>query len=90
MCIKNVLLTNLRTTQNGHYFPADIFKCIFHDWKYVMYILIKVSLKFVPKGPINDIPALGQILAWRHPDSKPSSEPMVVSLLMHKCITQLQ
>ena len=28
-------------------------------------ISIAFSLKFVPKGPINDIPALVQIMAWR-------------------------
>ena len=30
-------------------------------------IYIKVSLKFVPKGPINTIPALVQIMAWWWP-----------------------
>ena len=30
-------------------------------------IYIKISLKFVPKGPINTIPALVQIIAWRWP-----------------------
>ena len=39
-------------------------------------ISIKFSLKFVPKGPINNIPALIQIMAWRHPGGKPLSEPM--------------
>ena len=32
-----------------------------------VYISIKISLKFVPKGPINNIPVLVQIMAWRHP-----------------------
>ena len=41
----------------------------------------KISLKFVPKGPINTIPALVQIMAWRLPGAKPMSEPMLVSLL---------
>ena len=61
----------------------------FPEWKYI-FISNKISLKFVLKGPINNIPALGQIMAWRHSDSNPSSEPRVVSLLMHRCITQLQ
>ena len=30
-----------------------------------IYVSIKMSLKFVPKGPINNISALGQIMAWR-------------------------
>ena len=37
-------------------------------------------MKFVPKGPINNIPAMVQIMAWRRPGDKPLSEPMVVSL----------
>ena len=36
-------------------------------------ISIKVSLKCVPKGPINDIPALVQIMAWRQSGDKPLS-----------------
>ena len=44
---------------------------------------VKISLKFVPKGPINSIPALVQIMAWCWPGDKPLSEPMIVSLLMH-------
>ena len=34
----------------------DIFKCIFMNEKFC--ILIKISLKFVPKGPIDNNPAL--------------------------------
>ena len=30
-------------------------------------ISIKISLKFVPKSPINNIPALVQIMVWRRP-----------------------
>ena len=41
---------------------------------------IKISLKFVPVGPINNIPALFQIMAWSRPGDKPLSEPMVASL----------
>ena len=29
-----------------------------------VWISIKISLKFVHQGPINDIPALVQIMAW--------------------------
>ena len=48
------------------------------------------ALKFVPKGPINNIPALVQIMAWRLPGDKPLSEPMMVSLLTHICVTRSQ
>ena len=53
-------------------------------------ISIKFSLKFVPKGPINNIPALVQILAWRRPGDKPLSEPIMVKILTHICVTQPQ
>ena len=39
---------------------------------------IKISLKFVSKGPISNIPALVQIMAWRRSSDKPLSEPMMV------------
>ena len=65
-----------------------IFKCIFlkkNGW-----IPIKISLKFVPKGPINNIPALVHIMAWRCPGDKPLYEPMMVCLLTHICVTRPQ
>ena len=56
----------------------------------VFYAWISISLKFVPKGTINNIPALVQIMAWRHPGDKPLSEPMMVSLPTHIYVTQPQ
>ena len=50
----------------------------------------KFSVKFVPKGPINNISALVQIMACCRPGDKPLSEPMMVSLLTHICVTQPQ
>ena len=41
-------------------------------------------------GPVNNIPSLAQIMAWRRPGDKPFSEPIVASLLMHICITEPQ
>ena len=78
----------LRPRQNGRHFPDDIFKCIFLNEN--VRISIKISLKFVPKGPINNIPALVQIMAWRRPGDKPLSEPMMVSLLTHICVNRPQ
>ena len=66
----------LRPRQNGRHFPDDIFKCNFLNEN--IWISIKISLKFVPGGPINNIPALVQIMAWRRPGDKPLSEPMMV------------
>ena len=41
-------------------------------------ILIKISLKFVPKGPTDNNPALVKIMAWRQIGNEPLSEPMLI------------
>ena len=51
------------------------FKCILLNEN--VRFAIKISLKFVPKGSINNIPALVQIMAWRQSGDKPLSEPML-------------
>ena len=61
-------INTLKPRQNGNHFP-DIFKCIF--LKENIYIMIKISLKFVPMGPINNIPALVQIMAGCRPGDQP-------------------
>ena len=71
----------LRQRQHGRHFTDDSFKCIFLNENVI--ISIKISMKFVPKGPINNIPALVQIMAWRRPGNKPLSEAMMVSLLTY-------
>ena len=78
----------LRPRQNGRHFPDDIFKYIFLNEN--IWIWIKISLKFVSKGSINNIPALDQIMAWRRPGDKPLSEPMMVRLPTHICVTRPQ
>ena len=40
-------------------------------------IAIKISLKFVPDGPIDNSPALVEVMAWRRTGDKPLSEPML-------------
>ena len=45
-------------------------------------------MKFVAKDPINNVPALLQIMAWRRPADKPLSESMMVSLPTHICVTR--
>ena len=82
------LVNPLRPRQNGRHFAGDIFKCIFLNEN--VWIPIKISQKFVPKDPINNIPALVQIMAWRRPGDKPLSEPMVVILPTHICVTRSQ
>ena len=76
----------LRPKQNGCHFPDNIFKCIFLNES--IWISIEISLKFVPKGPINNIPALVQIMAWCRTGDKPLSETMLVCLLIHICLTR--
>ena len=66
----------MKLRQNGRHFADDIFKCIFLTENVSM--PIEMSLKSVPKGRINNIPALVQIMAWRSPGDKPLSEPMMV------------
>ena len=65
----------LRPRQNDYHFADDIFRCIFMNER--ICILIKISLKFVLKGPINSIPALVQVMARRQTGDKPLSEPMM-------------
>ena len=81
-------VNTLRPRQNGCHFADDTFKRIFVNEN--VRLLFEISLKFVPKGPINNIPALVQIMAWRRPGDKPLSEPMMVCLPTHICITQPQ
>ena len=49
-------INTLRPRQNGRHFPDDILKCIFLNENVL--ISIKISLKFVPKGQIDNIPSL--------------------------------
>ena len=79
-------INTLRPRQNGRHFPDDIFKPIFVNEN--VRISIMISLKFVPKIPINNITALVQIMAWRRPGDMPLSEPMMVCLLTHICVTR--
>ena len=74
-------MNTLRPRQNGRHFPDDIFTWIFLNEN--VSISIKTSLKFVPKGPIDNIPALVQIMAWRRSGDKPLSERLMVRLLTH-------
>ena len=66
----------LQTTFSNAFFE---WKCSFRNW-----------LKFVPNIRISNIPALVQIMAWRRPGAKPLSDPMMISLLTHICVTRPQ
>ena len=83
---RSMLINTLRPRQNGRHFADDIFKYIFLNEN--AWIPIKISLKFEPHGPINNIPALVQIMAWRRPGDKQLSGPMMVRLPTHICVTR--
>ena len=84
----SIWINTLRPRQNGRHFADDIFKCIFLNEN--IWISIRISMKFVPEGPINNIPALVQIMAWRRPGDKPLSEAMMVNLPTHICVSRPQ
>ena len=79
------IFNTLRLRWNGGHFADVIFKCTFLSEN--VWISIKIWLKFVPEGAIDNIPALVEIMAWHRPGDKPLSEPMMVSLLTHICVT---
>ena len=83
-----VHINSLRPRQNGRHFADDIFNRISLNEN--IWIPIKISLKFVPKGPINNTPVLVQIMAWRRRGDKPLSEPRMISLPTHICVTRPQ
>ena len=57
-------INTVRPTQNSCHFTEDIFKLIFFNE--ICWNLIPISVKYVPKGPIDSKPVLVRILAWNH------------------------
>ena len=53
------------------------------NFKYIFFsnendsILIRISLKFVPRSPIDNKTALVQVMAWHRIGDKPLPEPML-------------
>ena len=84
----SLVFNTLRPRQDGRHFADDIFTCIFFNENCC--ILIKFSLKYVRKGPIDNNPALVQIMVWRRSGDKPLSEPMMIRLPTHICVTRPQ
>ena len=85
---QDVLINTLKLRQNGRLFPDDILKRIFLNEN--VGISMRISLKFVLRGKIYNIPALVQIMAWRRPGDRPLSEPMMVTLPTYICLTLAQ
>ena len=53
----------------------NIFKCIFLNENDKIWI--QISLKLVPRSPIDNKPALIQVMAWCRTGDKPLPEPMM-------------
>ena len=81
-------LNTLRPKQDRRHLADDLFTCIFVNGNCC--ILIKFSMKYVRQGPIDNNSALVQIMAWRRSGDKPLSEPMMISLPTHICVTRPQ
>ena len=84
----SVHLRHRHLTHWGRDRIAAIFQTTFSDAN--IWNAINISLSFVPKGLIDNIPALVLIMAWRRSGDKPLSEPMMVSLLTHICVIRPQ
>ena len=66
------------------------FSNVFHWMKMHEFWLRFISVEFVPKGMIRNIPALVQIMAWHRPGDKPLSEAMMVRLPIDICVIRPQ
>ena len=64
------------SAQNGSHLADDIFKYIFMNEKFC--IFLRISLKFVCEGPTYNKSVLVQVMAWRRTGDKPLSEPMLI------------
>ena len=69
----SITINTLRPRQNGYHFADDIYKSI-NDASF------PISPTIVPKGPVNNEPALFQMMAWHLIGDRPLSEPMMVQL----------
>ena len=57
----------------------DIFNCIFLNEN--DRIPIQISLRYVPRSPIDNKSALVQVMAWRRTGEKPLPEPMMTQFI---------
>ena len=85
----------MRTRQNGCHFADDVFKCIFLNED--IWISLKISLKFVPKARINQIPTLVSLGDWKNISithliiiikSEVSTFPIVV-IFFRGCVSEM-
>ena len=55
----------------------DIFKSIFNESVWILITTCTISLKFIPKGPIDYKSALVQVVAWHRTGEKPLPESVL-------------
>ena len=72
--------------QIGRHFADGVFRCIFINEKFC--ILIKISLKFAAKGPIDKNATLVQIMSWHRTGDKPLPEAIMTQFMAHICGTR--
>ena len=72
---KLLITKSLPPRQNGHHIADDIFRAIFANEKFC--IFIKISLKFILNDPTDNNPTVGWIMAWRRKGDKPLSDSML-------------
>ena len=89
----NKTFVNLILTHWGQDKLAAIFQTTISNafsWTKMLGFRLKFHWSFFPKGRINNIPSLVQIMAWRRPGDKPLPEPMMVRLPTHICVARPQ
>ena len=73
----------------GHLIPL-CYETLVVNWQNWLFTSFYQSRSVLSPNPINNIPVLVQILAWRRPGDKPLSGPMMVRLPTHICVTRPQ
>ena len=73
--VSSYSFNTMKPRKNGCHCPDYIFKYPFLNTNVL--ISIKISPQFVRRGPIKDIAALFQIMAWCRTGDMPLSEPMI-------------
>ena len=75
ICIRALLFNSYPPEQNGRQYADESFKRIFvNDTDFIS---IKKSLKFIPKGPVNNKVAFVQVRTLHRTGDKPLPEPML-------------
>ena len=76
-----------------HAKPREVFQTTFSNafsWMKMFKFRLRSHWNISQKYPYNNIPSLFQIMAWRRSGDKPLSEPLMISWLMHICVTRPQ